>query len=885
MRLDKRALKIYWKLYWRSIKKEPHVGVITFMFFFTFSLSSFMGYDAWRNHDKYASSTFTKWNKFQNNYIQRSIANTGQVCQGRDIQLNIIDSEISELEKQYETGHVIEGNWYGVDLKTLPSIQAQMLADYGNLIGDQNKSSLFKECSEVVCIFNKIYQDPTELSGKITYYWYLKTGSMISLSNELPAQESDYPGIYNKRTHNLQDYLFNLEELKNLYVLAKSLPINFLHNPLFKSIHKVPNNNNIEGHSSDKCAISRPEGQILINNKCIGNNQNFLINITNQIAKYIDQFEGNKKDGDIFSYSKEWLEISYWVREGFFDPYKKQYQYRWLNQLNPDSNVSREASISPGQQFSQLLSYYRFNPMHFTTKTPSEIATVIKNDFYANQTYDPNGMFNDYFQQSVKEWSEKEVVLWRDCMDEHLTPETMTQHTRDLASAIESPLYACVESKIPNFIDEVVKTIKKNNFEGCRFFNDQNQYGHVSEKYYSVLQKFLMEKVLQRKIELQNHGVEVLVGQKIKDEFIKNVDPTSVFINCFSNEEQKECYEQTMQSELFKIMNKHRSISDYYRDIVRKDIEQLFSYDEIKLKTNQIAKKFITPFYSKLHFGAKHIWNKCKQLGSNENDQIKLPMQFTGGKYYVNPTLLNCVNKRMESELYEIVNIGAFQELDEKTIDFKLNSEEKEFALSFMRGKLIQILNNILEEEVKVEENMLISRLKRKEQFINDHFDETGSLLVNIYSYDQVTDKCLSEVREFYPEHVYYSPLSTVDEKHGRTICSAYLKRPKVSSKINSIFTTRWSENKELVEEFIDDYFVNAVGDCNDDFPVEMGANYMRNARMRKICIEESYKEAMSYALEEWQKHEHHEYFASKEDELIKHMWSMMKPKISKYTK
>lgn len=885
MRLDKRAWKIYWKLYWRSIKKEPHVGVITFMFLFTMSLSSFMGYDAWKNHDKYASSTFTKWNKFQNKYIQRSIANTGEVCQGKNIQLNIIDSEISELEKQYETGHVIEGNWYGVDLKTLPSIQAQMLADFGHLIGDQNKSSQFKECSEVVCIFNKIYQDQTELSGKITYYWYLKTGSMISLSNEIPSQKSDYPGIYNERTHNLSDYLFNVDELKNFYVLAKSLPVNFLHNPLFKSIHKVPNNNNIEGHTSKECAISRPEGQVLINNKCIGNDQNFLINITNQIAKYIDHFEGQKKSDTIFSSSEEWLTQSFWVREGYFEPYSKTFSYRWLNQLSKDHNVSNSASLSPSQQFSQMLAYYRFNPMHFMSKTPSEIGNVIKNDFYANQTYDPNGMFNQYFQQSVKEWSEKEVVLWRDCMDKYLTPETMTQHTRDLASAIESPLYACVESKIPDFVQEVVDTIKQNNFEGCRFFNDQNKYGHVSEKYFQVLQKFLMEKVLQRKLELQNHGVEVLVGQKIKDQFITSVDPTSVFINCFSAEDQKECYDQTMQSELFKIMNKQRSISDYYREIVRKDISNLYSYDEIKLKTNQIAKKFITPFYSKLHFGAKHIWNKCKQLGSNEKEQINLPMEFTGGKHYVNPTLLNCVNNRMESELYDIVNIGAFQELDEKTIEFKLNREEKEFALSFMRGKLIQIMNNILEEEVKVEENMLVSRLKKKEQFINDHFDETGDLLTNIYSYDQVTDKCLTEVRNFYPTHVYYSALSQVDKKHGRSICSTYLKRPKVASKINSIFAARWSENKQLAEEFIDDYFVDAVEDCNSDFPAQMGANYMRNARMRKICVEESYKEAMGYALEEWKGHEHHKYFASKEDELIKHMWGLMNPKIHKMTK
>lgn len=881
MKLSKKHIRVFLKLYQRALKREPHVSAITVMFLFTFSLSTFMGYDAWKNHDRYASSTFSKWNNFQNRYVERSIANNNEVCQGKDIQISIIDNEIKKLEKQYETGHVIEGNWYGVELSKLPSIQAQMLADFGGLIGDQNKSANYKECSNVVCILNKVYSDPTEISGKITYFWYLKTGSMISLSNEIPAQSSEYPGNYNNRIHNLKDYLFTKNELKNFYILAKSLPENFLHNPLLKSIHKVPNNNQIEGYTTSECAISRPEGQVLINKNCMRTDKGFLINLTTQVAQYIDHFEGMKKGDSIYSYSQEWLDKSFWIREAFLEPKTHTYKTRWLSQFKKEHSISENANLSPSQQFAQLLSYYRFESMDFLTKTPSDLGHTIKNDFYSNQTFDANGMFNQYFKQTSKEWSKKEVTLWTDCFEEHLSPDTLTQHTRDLASSIESPLYACVESKIPNFISEVVDTIKKNNYEGCQFFNDEQKYGHVSEKYYSVLQKFLMEKVLQRKLELQNHGVEVLVGQKVKDEFIKTVDPSSIFINCFTHEESKECYQEKMQAELNKVLNKYRDISDYYREIVRKDIITLFKYDEIKLKTNQIAKKFITPFYSKLHFGAKHIWNQCKEEGSNEKEELEMPMQFTGGRFYVDPKLLNCINTRMESELYEIVNIGAFQKLDEQIIEFKLNKPEREFALSFMRGKLIQILNNILEEEVKVEENMIATRFKKKEERIFSYFDAKVDLLNNIYSFDQVSKKCIDELRDFYPKYVYYSPIQKVDNNQGREVCSKYLMKPQVSGKLSSIFTKRWNENKKLAESFIDDYFVDAVDDCNDDYPRDLGSNYMRNARMRKICIEESYKEAMAYALKEWKSDEHYEYFANKEDELVRHMWALMKPKVN----
>jgi hypothetical protein len=151
-----------------------------------------------------------------------------------------------------------------------------------------------------------------------------------------------------------------------------------------------------------------------------------------------------------------------------------------------------------------------------------------------------------------------------------------------------------------------------------------------------------------------------------------------------------------------------------------------------------------------------------------------------------------------------------------------------------MRGKLIQILNNILEEEVKVEENMIATRFKKEEKRIFSYFDAKVDLLNNIYSFDQVSKKCIDELRDFYPKYVYYSPIQKVDNQHGREVCSKYLMK-----------------------------------------------NYMRNARMRKICIEESYKEAMAYALKEWKSDEHYEYFATKEDELVRHMWALMKPKVN----
>ena len=75
---------------------------------------------------------------------------------------------------------------------------------------------------------------------------------MLSVGNKLPHQTAKIPGNYDGKEYPLSSYLFSPQELKNFYVLAKSLPEKFLHIPLLKSIHKVPLSAKIEGYPSSE---------------------------------------------------------------------------------------------------------------------------------------------------------------------------------------------------------------------------------------------------------------------------------------------------------------------------------------------------------------------------------------------------------------------------------------------------------------------------------------------------------------------------------------------------------------------------------------------------------------------------------------------------------
>lgn len=872
MKQGSKYIRVLLKLYVRSLKRSPHTVALTAMAIITFSLSGYISYDAFVNHGRFAQSTFTKWNSYQHKLSGRSVAGyqTSQ-CDNKNINYTNLMQEIRLLESQYETGHFIEGNWFGVKLGELPSIQAQFLADNGKYLGNKNENQNFAHCKNVACIIATFYNGDTE-AGLLAYYWYLKTGSTIAMTNKLPEQESNSPGEYNNRKHLFKDYLFSKDELVNFFVLAKSLPERFLHNPLLKSIHKLPNNSKIEKFSAKECAMSSAHGHILVNQECLGHNANiekFLLTISSQMARYIDISEGKTKDSPSITSSADWLDRSLWIKDEFFNLYSKEYNSKWYSHMPGKQFVSADAKISPSNQLVDLISYYRFKPALFSNNTPNDIAIYIKDEIFNGQRFDGNGLYKQYITSAVNFWSKKEVGLWADCFEQHLHPDSIENSARDLASQVDNPLYSCVERKIPSFITEAVNTIKNQNYEGCKFFNDKQKYGHLSEQFHTVLDKFLQERILKRKIEFQNHGLEVLVGQTIKHEFIKSVDPSSVFVNCYNEDSHKECYEEKMLHEVGKLLNKnHHSLSDYYKKIIKDDVLQLYPFNDIKKNTNEIAKKFITPFYNKIKLTAEYLWSSCKEESFSISDKVNLPMKFSGGKHFVNAKLLNCVNEKMEEELYEVADFGAFHQKGDEVVEFKLNSKEKEFALSFMEGKLVQILNNILDEQVKHEKIKLDQHFKATEGDIAKALMNDEQFFANVYSFTQVSDECLERVNQFYPEKFFYQSKASVDKNYGRKICSTVINTPQVKQNLTAKVNKKWEDNKKLAKSFLDAYFEEYVEECYDDFPAEPGRMGMKNKRMRKICIEESFEYAVNDAMIEWQEDEQYDYFKHKEKEL-----------------
>ena len=872
MQWNKRYWNIVLKLNFRRAKRNPHLVLALIMGQLTLLVAIGAMTQAYFGKSRFAESTFTHWKKVQKQ--QRSIASVTDSCEFDEITVQRIQQEIATLEAQYQTGHNIQGNWKGIELQSLPSIQAQFIADNGHLIGDQNKSYNLKNCSDVICVLNAIYLDSSKLSGHLSYYWYLKTGSMLSMSNIIPGQRSQHPGEYDGKVHNHRDYLFSKVELISFYKLAKSLPSNFLHNPLLKSIHKIPNNGPVVEltDAPNNCALSFPTGQILINNNCMDNYQGknaFYINVANQMAKYLDRQIGNDQKTTSVSSGKDWPQLGFWQKEEYWNNMTHDYQYQWSAHLKSQNLIGLQALSSPSEYLTRVIANYRFAPETLMQQTPPEITNFVAKNFFHLNAYSDQGLYEQYLNESFDLWSQKEQILWGDCIQDHLKPEALGNGTRNLASDLEDPLFSCVERKVPLFIEDIVSTIKKENFEGCDFFsNTDHQF--YSQKFHESLDKLIRERILLRKIEMKKFGEDVLIGQIVKNEFIQKIDPVSVFVNCFKfqNGDREKCYTKTLDAEI-KVLLQEYEINNEYASNIKSDIGNIFNYDRIHKQTNEVGKQFIAPYYSKVKFQARELWEQCKADGPGNLTSIKLPMQFSGRKHYVNAKFLNCINEGIEDSLEEVVNVKAFQKVQDQDIQFALNTSEKQFALSFLRPKFLQVLNNLLDEQVNYEQSYLSDYFtKNQNVFLNKLGESTEDFLAKVYSAEHLDQLCLDKVKEHYPENYFFQTKKEISNKYGRTICSQYAKQTEINTATTKLFNKRWQEHMEFTKEIFLTGFKEKTFECYNDYPVT-GRRDPQTEQMRITCIEGAFQQSIYETIQEWQDSENVTYFKNRKKELF----------------
>jgi hypothetical protein len=159
--------------------------------------------------------------------------------------------------------------------------------------------------------------------------------------------------------------------------------------------------------------------------------------------------------------------------------------------------------------------------------------------------------------------------------------------------------------------------------------------------------------------------------------------------------------------------------------------------------------------------------------------------------------------------------------------------------------------------------------LSGKDEIIQN-LSQSKNLLKETYSLDHLMNKCMDKVSAKYPKDIhYYSPIE-VDNRFGRKICSVFVNDPKWQSQLNDKLASEWMDTKNDFMDTFKDTYKKEVKNCNKQYPLEMGPKYVKNSRLRNICIEESFDISLKVAFEEWREEDSYEHFQERENELYR---------------
>lgn len=839
--------------------------ILSIVILFAFVITAIAAIDTSKRNGIYSKSVFTLLN--ENKIASRKIASFLKTNYNDEITIKLISDQISELESNFEQTHNIKGNWKGVELAQLNSSQARLLVLYGHLIGDQSKSQSFKDCNDVVCVLNKCYNDKNKLSGYITYFWYLKTGSMLSLSNIIPGQKSKYPGEYFKRHHRYEDYLFNLNELKRFYKLAKTLPPKFLHNPLLKSIHKIPNELSVtESLKSEYCTRSLSTGQILINNNCVDTTkENFFVNMASQMINFIDKTSGLKNKTTSISTSQKWRNYILWNQEDFFDIESLSYKQKWTTHLTGEF-LSKESNQSPTIFLRELVANYRYNPKILKENITEDIQDFIAKEFFHNQSYDDEGLYNTFLNQASNEWFINEFDQWKECTDKFLRLELFAHTKRNVATLIEDPLFNCVENKVTKFIEQVSENFQDNDFEARYFFQDK-QVIPYKNKYENNLDKIIKENIIKRKFELQTYGKEVIIAQKLKAQFLSEYDPSSIYIKCFQKEFPSKCYKSNLALVLKKFFYTNLKLSKAYQKVITQEIIDILPFENISKNTNHLAKNYLQSNLLEVKKSARELWAYCQE-SSNKNATLILPLKFSGNKYFVDAGLVNCINLKLDNNIDQLLDRPIF--IGKEKILY-LTESERSFLSFYYEQIYLQVINNYLLEDVVNEKNYFKNYFSSKKGDILYQLGYyTPLFLEEALSNDHFQKLCVEKVSSIYPQNYYFHSKTELDNTYGRKICSDFAKQPKIAEKQKEALNEKWNKILSKLEKYFRNEFKASNQKCTQTYIDGLDKRQGLDD-VKFHCKEIAFKKSLQYTLEEWKDFEEYSYITNREETISKH--------------
>jgi hypothetical protein len=643
-----------------------------------------------KKSDFKSMDTFISKTKSSKGSREVAQANTS-ACFEDKLTENKLLREIKELENNRAAGPKYILN--GIDLSKFQASEAIFL--------DKNKEWIqtsdldFSSCTDVKCVFSRIYPNSNGLEGYIHYYFYLKMGYALNTVKSIPGIALD--------RFTYADVLFSQEELQNFYYLSKIVSPKHQKLPTLSSIHRLPKNQYHPSYGEKSCGLAGGplnKGYVILMDKCLNIVEksilslNFVPLTTHELSHRLD-LHLNK---NYISQTQEWLDLTGWeIKEDTDQNTGRVIKRTWNKKTSSSAGLTYDGffrqytGTDPGEDFADSIGFFRSNPVEMKKVAPKKFKWITEN-IYNGKSYTPDGLSNAYYDYLLSYGMSNIPVITERC----LTDKTSFTYQNDLSvlasfQKYDAALIQCIFGGLEDSVAQGVQTLKADEVEACDYFKSSDKT--IRNKVFQGLVDFVKSD-LDKNIEIKT---QLLLLSELMGKITEEIDPRELFITCQEESKPSDCFNKTITTRI-------AEMSSDYEERLPNQVKSLAttylkdnSYDFVQSKVVELFSQIFLGSEIAFKKEAERKWKLCKNSKNIEEGTLAL-QPFTGETQYMKSSILNCVNTNAESELSKILDKAAG-----KLGVTIANESIKKFVLNMYLTSYTSTLIDLSKKEVETE--------------------------------------------------------------------------------------------------------------------------------------------------------------------------------------
>lgn len=794
-------------------------------------------------------SLISKWERKieKETAVERALASGSEgQCMKDVFTVDTLREEVRDLEKKFATAAKVQGTWKHLDLSTLPVPQANFLKTYGAQLGNLKEpdSIDYSSCSDVPCIFNKIYGKQDYVAGYVHYLWYLRFNNLLSADNMIPVQASKIAGEYNGKIHSFDKYLYNDNELYGMWRLSQMLKTPHTTLSYLKEVQRVPRGEGFEGKDmAGACGLAYSQGYILLNDGCLSINYNkdlgYLYQATaHELSHHVDFQQGRGSREFYRSHKQDYLDLTgFWLKE-YVDENGKQVR-QW--QLKEGSKLpTGYGGTAPQENFAEALAVFRVDGDLTRKNITTEHFTFVSTNYYQNRSFEKEELIKAWILQSTADTGKSVFKSVVDCSKEPASPKSNYFKTSDFSSPVLPGMLNCFGNDAVKISAALKVQLAIKEPEGCLVMNDSKAKTkwdvHIKEHLRLAYDKYLSE--LQK-------DKEYLA--RIQQYYAQVTDKTiarNSYINCYNETSEEACYQEEISKAAYE-----KALTLKLPPEQTKEMAEMYvsyhAFEKIEQETKQLYQTFVSSNLEIVRKEAENTWEGCLNLPHDDQHSPSGSL-FTIADGYMISSFYNCLNANIPDAIKEAIRQFS---IDGANLQ---NAKEELILTRTVQPELVKMLKT----------KYTIAR----DREVNDAFDYMsgdqgqlrGKLLANFDWVKNVIDEeqILQDCKQAGYKLITFQPLySTKKDLFGNYLETKSCVRINESSEYTQWLNSSKESFNDKVAAGIDNKILELgfarANECLKQYPIDSTINKIRFRKQREACLIDEWPKIETKVLED----------------------------------